>query len=197
MCSGFLLRDLQEAVDHCGRRRDAASHSLGEGGNLRGVGLCNSAEIPSRKKSTLSRTQQNSSTHLWHHHKRVSLTLLHSCSLTLLLSCSQVTLTLTQTPTLTLTLIVTLPLPLPLLLPLPLALALALSLSLSRPLPLSLTHPLTHSCLDDSGMIQITACRDGYESARVEIARTLTGKASGQWPVGTAGSWSLLSKGTP
>ena len=57
---------------------------------------------PPAKKITLSRTQQNSSTHLWHHHKRVSLALLLSCSLALLLSYS-LTLLLTYSPTFLLT----------------------------------------------------------------------------------------------
>ena len=64
-------------------KEDAASHSLREGGNLRGAGLCDSAEIPSRKKkkNTPSRTQQNSSTHHKHHNKQgLTLTLTHSLS---------------------------------------------------------------------------------------------------------------------
>ena len=62
-CSGSLLRD----------PRDATSHSLRVGGDLRGASPCDSAESPVRKKCTHGRAQLNNRTRTLHHHKRVSL----------------------------------------------------------------------------------------------------------------------------
>ena len=75
-------RSLRERVGQCGRKRAAVSHSLEEGGNLHGAGLGDSAESPVRKEEHTQQDTAEQPQHLWHHHKRVSLTL------TLLLSYS-------------------------------------------------------------------------------------------------------------
>ena len=69
---------------------------------MRGASPCDSAESPVRKKCTHGRAQLNNHTRTLHHHKRVSLTLLLSYSLTLYSNSLTLLLSYSLTKTLTL-----------------------------------------------------------------------------------------------